>query len=101
MFGFVKDVFVCCAKDWGQETLIKELDCVRKIFKGSEDFKGKELQTKAEDLLSKLERKLMSSREACNVIIQFFNCKSSNFELLLFLCNLCAISSHYLNWVDG
>jgi hypothetical protein len=101
MFGFVKDVFVCCAKDWGQETLIKELDCVRKIFKGSEDFKGKELHTKAEDLLSKLERKLMSSREACNVIIQFFNCKSSNFELLLFLCNLCAISSHYLNWVDG
>jgi hypothetical protein len=101
MFGFVKDVFVCCAKDWGQETLIKELDCVRKIFKGSEDFKGKELRTKAEDLLSKLERKLMSSREACNVIIQFFNCKSSNFELLLFLCNLCAISSHYLNWVDG
>ncbi|KAL3582325.1 hypothetical protein D5086_016657 [Populus alba] len=73
MFGFVKDVFVCCAKDWGQETLIKELDCVRKIFKGSEDFKGKELHTKAVDLLSMLERKLMSSREACNVIIQFFN----------------------------
>ncbi|KAG5240553.1 protein OBERON [Salix suchowensis] len=73
MFGFVKDVFVCCAKDWGQETLIKELDCVRKIFKGSGDFKGKELHTKAEELVSKLERKLMSSREACNVIIQFFN----------------------------
>ncbi|KAJ6768855.1 VERNALIZATION-INSENSITIVE PROTEIN 3 [Salix koriyanagi] len=97
MFGFVKDVFVCCAKDWGQETLIKELDCVRKIFKGSGDFKGKELHTKAEDLVSKLERKLMSSREACNVIIQFFNCKSSNFELLLFNAILYAISPHWLN----
>ncbi|QHO60215.1 Protein OBERON [Arachis hypogaea] len=26
MFGFVKDVFMCCAKDWGLETLMKELD---------------------------------------------------------------------------
>ncbi|CAK7326849.1 unnamed protein product [Dovyalis caffra] len=64
MFGFVKDVFVCCAKDWGLDTLIKELDCVRKIFKGSEDFKGKELHTKADDLFSKLERKAISSKDA-------------------------------------
>ncbi|KAL0446691.1 UNVERIFIED_CONTAM: protein OBERON 3 [Sesamum latifolium] len=42
MFGFVKDVFISCAKDWGLENLIKELDCVRKIFRGSEDRKGKE-----------------------------------------------------------
>ncbi|KAJ6324178.1 hypothetical protein OIU76_011473 [Salix suchowensis] len=87
MFGFVKDVFVCCAKDWGLETLIKELDCVAKIFKGSQDFKGKELNTKAEDLLSKLERNMLSSKDACNAIIQFFNCKFSDHELLLFLCN--------------
>ncbi|KAG6759476.1 hypothetical protein POTOM_035954 [Populus tomentosa] len=72
MFGFVKDVFVCCAKDWGLETLIKELDCVAKIFKGSVDFKGKELNTKAEDLLSKLERNMISSKDACIAIIQFF-----------------------------
>ncbi|CAJ1935450.1 unnamed protein product [Sphenostylis stenocarpa] len=43
MFGFVKDVFVYCAKDWGLETLMKELDCVRRIFSASEDRKGKEL----------------------------------------------------------
>ncbi|XP_050232579.1 protein OBERON 3 [Mercurialis annua] len=73
MFGFVKDVFICCAKDWGLETLIKELDCVKKIFKGSEDVKGKELQLKAEELLSKLESKTISSSDACNIIIQFFN----------------------------
>uniref|UniRef100_A0A2P2KSD5 Protein OBERON 3 n=2 Tax=Rhizophora mucronata TaxID=61149 RepID=A0A2P2KSD5_RHIMU len=73
MFGFVKDVFVLCAKDWGLEILIKELDCVRQIFRGSEDFKGKELHIKAEELLSKLESKSISPLNACSIIIQFFN----------------------------
>ncbi|KAH7516231.1 hypothetical protein FEM48_Zijuj10G0113300 [Ziziphus jujuba var. spinosa] len=73
MFGFVKDVFLCCAKDWGLETLIKELDCVRKIFSESDDFKGKELHVKAEEIISKLERKLLSPADACNFITQFFN----------------------------
>lgn len=82
MFGFVKDVFLCCAKDWGLETLIKELDCVRKIFRGSDDFKGKELHIKAEEITSKLERKLMSPADACNFITQFFNCKSQSSCLL-------------------
>lgn len=87
MFGFVKDVFLCCAKDWGLETLIKELDCVRKIFRGSDDFKGKELHIKAEELTLKLERKLMSPAEACNFITLFFNCKSLN-SCLLRLVNI-------------
>ncbi|EEF34853.1 protein binding protein, putative [Ricinus communis] len=73
MFGFVKDVFVFCAKDWGLETLIKELDCVRKIFKGSEDIKGKELHVKAEELLSRLDSKTISISDSCNIIFQFFN----------------------------
>lgn len=75
MFGFVKDVFTCCAKDWGLETLIKELDCVKKIFRMSKDFKGKELHGKAEDLLLKLDRKAVSPSDACDLIIKFFNCK--------------------------
>ncbi|KAH7570828.1 hypothetical protein ACOSP7_019288 [Xanthoceras sorbifolium] len=73
MFGFVKDVFVCCAKDWGLDTLVKELDCVRKIFKGSDDVKGKQLHIKADELVSKLEKKMMSPSDGCNFIIQFFN----------------------------
>ncbi|XP_059649804.1 protein OBERON 3 [Cornus florida] len=72
MFGFVKDVFMSCAKDWGLEILIKELDCVRKIFRGSEDFKGKELQIKADEMLSKLESKMMSPSDVCNFIFKFF-----------------------------
>ncbi|KAJ4972770.1 hypothetical protein NE237_005944 [Protea cynaroides] len=72
MFGFVKEVFLCCAKDWGLETLKKELDCVRRIFRGSENFKDKELQCKAEEALLKLENKIISPSEACDSILQFF-----------------------------
>ncbi|KAL5069187.1 hypothetical protein RYX36_020074, partial [Vicia faba] len=71
MFGFVKDVFMCCAKDWGHETLLKELDCVRRIFMGSEDHKGKELHFKTDDLLLKLQTKIVSPSDACNYIMQF------------------------------
>ncbi|KAF6144576.1 hypothetical protein GIB67_006068 [Kingdonia uniflora] len=74
MFGFVKDVFMCCAKDWGLETLIKELDCVRKVFRGSEDSKGKQLQNMAEEKLAKLQNMILSPSDACNAILQFFKC---------------------------
>ncbi|KAJ8760879.1 hypothetical protein K2173_021917 [Erythroxylum novogranatense] len=79
MFGFVKDVFAMCAKDWGLEAMIKELECVKRVFKGSEDFKGKELHNKAEELLTKLESKTLSPSAACNIIIQFFNYADTNF----------------------
>lgn len=76
MFGFVKDVFICCAKHWGLQTLKKELDCVRRIFKGSEDVKGKGLYLKAAGLIHSLERRVISPSDACNVIIDFFTTKS-------------------------
>ena len=77
MYEFVKEVFVCCAKDWGVETLTKELDCVAKIFKGSEDFRGKELNAKAEELLRLLEKKVVSPSDACNSIVQLLKCEFS------------------------
>ncbi|WOH07582.1 hypothetical protein DCAR_0727014 [Daucus carota subsp. sativus] len=73
MFGFVKDVFMSCAKAWAPETLVKELDCVSKVFRGSEDLKGKELHRRADEMLSKLENKIMSPSDVCNFIFQFFN----------------------------
>ncbi|TYI99628.1 hypothetical protein E1A91_A13G030300v1 [Gossypium mustelinum] len=73
MFGFVKDVFLYCAKNWVLETLTKELDCVRKIFRGSDDSKDKELYVKADELCSRLQNKMMSASDACSIIIQFFN----------------------------
>lgn len=73
MFGFVKDVFTSCAKDWGKETLVKELDCVQKIFQRSQDFKGKELHLKADELRIKLQKNMISPPDVCNFIIHFFN----------------------------
>ncbi|XP_049348640.1 protein OBERON 3-like [Solanum verrucosum] len=73
MFGFVKDVFMSCAKEWGEETLMKELDYVRKIFQGSEDFKGKELHEKTDVLHTKLVTKTISPSDACDFIFQFFS----------------------------
>ncbi|KAK4371845.1 hypothetical protein RND71_007229 [Anisodus tanguticus] len=73
MFGFVKDVFMSCAKDWSEETLMKELDCVGKIFQGSEDLKGKELHVKADGLRTKLVTKMISPSDVCNFIFHFFS----------------------------
>lgn len=75
MFGFVKDVFLSCAKDWAPDILIKELDCVRKVFGGSDDRKGKELHFKADEIVAKLKNKMISPPDACNSIFQFFNCE--------------------------
>uniref|UniRef100_A0A804LGV2 Protein OBERON 3 n=1 Tax=Zea mays TaxID=4577 RepID=A0A804LGV2_MAIZE len=72
MFGFVKEVFNCCAQNWSAETQIKELDFVRKIFAASEDFEGKGLHAKAEEVLSMLVKKLISPPDATNTMLQFF-----------------------------
>jgi hypothetical protein len=72
MFGFVKDVFNCCAGNWNAETLMKELDFVRKIFAASDDFEGKGLHAKAEEVLSMLAKKIISLMDATNSTLQFF-----------------------------
>lgn len=72
MFGFVKEVFTCCAKEWGLETLMKELDCVKMIFTVSEDFEGKELEKKAGEMFTKLNKKQISPTDACNAMLHFF-----------------------------
>jgi len=72
MFGFVKEVFNCCAENWSPETQMKELDFVRKIFAASEDFEGKGLHAKAEEVLSMLAKKLITPSEATSSMLQFF-----------------------------
>ncbi|KAI7735887.1 hypothetical protein M8C21_018954 [Ambrosia artemisiifolia] len=73
MFGFIKDVFRSCAEQWGLETLIKELNWVRKILRGSGDFKGQKLHLMAGEFISKLENKVMSASDVRITILQFFN----------------------------
>ncbi|XP_031491892.1 protein OBERON 3 [Nymphaea colorata] len=71
LFGFVKEVFTCCAASWGPEILGKELDCVRRIFQGSTDLKGKALHRKAEEMITKLDKKLASASEICSSMLAF------------------------------
>lgn len=75
MFGFVKEVFMCCAKGWGLETMMKELDCVRMIFRESQDLEGKELERKVDEMLKMLGKKQNSTLDACNGMLHFFKCK--------------------------
>ncbi|XP_062210509.1 protein TITANIA-like [Phragmites australis] len=72
MFGFVKEVFNCCAENWAAETLMKEMDFVRRIFAASEDFEGKGLHARAEEVLSMLSKKTISPSGATKSMLQFF-----------------------------
>ncbi|KAG2316436.1 hypothetical protein Bca52824_019558 [Brassica carinata] len=49
LIGFVKDVFQHCASNWDRECLVKELDFVSRIFRGSEDQRGRTLFWKCEE----------------------------------------------------
>ncbi|KAK8587823.1 hypothetical protein V6N12_022298 [Hibiscus sabdariffa] len=54
MFGFVKEVFQNFAKDWTLETISKELEYVKRIFRGSKDIRGKRLHELADQMLVRL-----------------------------------------------
>lgn len=71
MFGFVKDVFTSCSKDWNAETLGKELEYVRRIFLASDDLRGKRLSEVAANLLPMLGNESKLS-EVHGYIMSFF-----------------------------
>ncbi|GAA0178143.1 hypothetical protein LIER_29797 [Lithospermum erythrorhizon] len=77
MFGFVKDVFISCAIEWSLDTLIRELNCVKKIFQGSEDFKGQQLFIKADEMVIKLDDGSLSPSDVCSYVFQFFKTADS------------------------
>ncbi|XP_010906124.1 protein OBERON 4 [Elaeis guineensis] len=77
MFGFVKEVFKTCAKDWKVETLAKELQYVKTIFTGSNDVRGKKLHDVVEQLLMRLEDKANHS-EVVNYVMTFLSDSESN-----------------------
>ncbi|KAK9018012.1 hypothetical protein V6N11_001002 [Hibiscus sabdariffa] len=71
LLGWVKDVFQHCAPAWDKEALMRELDFVSRIFRGSDDPRGKKLFWKCEDLLEKMRGGLAESA-ACRSILVFF-----------------------------
>ncbi|KAJ0443369.1 putative chromatin regulator PHD family [Helianthus annuus] len=71
LFGWVKDVFNQCAPLWDRESLIKELDCVRRIFHRSNENRGRNLYLKCEELVEKL-KSGSTEAVACKAILSFF-----------------------------
>ncbi|KAL6643965.1 hypothetical protein ACP70R_018731 [Stipagrostis hirtigluma subsp. patula] len=54
LLGWVKDVFQQCAPGWDRDALLRELEFVCKIFRLSEDPKGRVLFRKCMDLIERL-----------------------------------------------
>lgn len=71
LLGWVKDVFQHCAPSWDREALIRELEYVSRIFRGSEDPKGRKLFWKCEELIEKLKGGVAEPM-ACKLILTFF-----------------------------
>ncbi|GFY91627.1 potyvirus VPg interacting protein [Actinidia rufa] len=71
LLGWVKDVFQHCSPSWDREALIRELDYASRIFRGSEDPRGRKLFWKCEELIDKLKGG-MAEPMACKVILLFF-----------------------------
>ncbi|KAG7576449.1 Oberon coiled-coil region [Arabidopsis thaliana x Arabidopsis arenosa] len=71
LLGWVKDVFQHCAPNWDRESLMKELDFVSRIFRGSEDTKGRKLFWKCEELIDKIKGGLAEAT-AAKLILMFF-----------------------------
>lgn len=71
LLGWVKDVFQHCAPAWEREALMRELDFVSRIFRGSEDPRGRKLFWKCEELLQKMKSGFVE-QTACRAILMFF-----------------------------
>ncbi|CAN0927173.1 Protein OBERON 2 [Linum grandiflorum] len=71
LLGWVKDVFQHCAPAWEKDALMRELDFVSRIFRGSEDARGRKLFWKCEELIDKMKGGLVES-SACRAILMFF-----------------------------
>ncbi|CAA0408362.1 Protein OBERON 2 [Arabidopsis thaliana] len=71
LLGWVKDVFQHCAPNWDRESLMKELDFVSRIFRGSEDQRGRKLFWKCEELIDKIKGGLAEAT-AAKLILMFF-----------------------------
>ncbi|CAN6381886.1 unnamed protein product [Urochloa humidicola] len=54
LLGWVRDVFQQCAPGWDRDALLRELDYVCKIFRLSEDSKGRKLFRKCAELVDRL-----------------------------------------------
>ncbi|XP_044370751.1 protein OBERON 4 isoform X2 [Triticum aestivum] len=77
MYGFVKEVFRTCAKQWRVEALIRELQYVERIFSASDDARGRRVRDFVKQMLIKLENRGYYS-EVIKYVIAFFSDDNPN-----------------------
>ncbi|KAJ1298209.1 hypothetical protein BS78_01G436200 [Paspalum vaginatum] len=77
MFGFVKEVFRTCARQWRAETLVRELQYVERIFSASDDVRGKRVRDFVKQMLIKSENKAYHP-EVVRCVIAFFSDDDAN-----------------------
>lgn len=75
MFGFVKEVFRTCARQWSMDTLARELQYVERIFSCGDDARGKRVWDFVKQMLIKLENRAYYP-EVMKCVITFFSGKS-------------------------
>ncbi|KAG0552148.1 hypothetical protein BDA96_01G484300 [Sorghum bicolor] len=80
MFGFVKEVFRTCARQWRNEMLVRELQYVERIFSASDDVRGKRVRDFVKQMLIKLENKAYHP-EVVRCVIAFFSDDGANFGI--------------------
>lgn len=90
LVGWVKDVFQHCAPSWDRDALIRELDFVSRIFRGSEDPRGRKLFWKCEELIEKLKNGV-AEPVACKIILIFFQGKVLISRLAVLNLYLCVV----------
>lgn len=71
LLGWVKEVFQHCAPSWDREASIRELNYVSRIFRASEDSRGRKLLWKCEEVIEKL-RSGVAEPNPCKAILMFF-----------------------------
>jgi len=84
LLGWVKDVFQHCAHGWDREALLHELELVNRIFRLSEDPRGRKLYWKCGDLIEKMKSGATAST-ACRMLMLLFQGKPFSFSCLSFL----------------
>jgi hypothetical protein len=57
LLGWARDVFQNCALRWERDSLLKELDYVRRIFHMADDARGKHLCWKSQEVLEKMKKR--------------------------------------------
>lgn len=77
MFGFVKEVFRTCARQWRFEMLFRELQYVERIFSASDDVRGKRVRDFVKQMLLKSENKAFQP-EVVRCVIAFFSDDDAN-----------------------